>query len=109
LDYSTDRAREAIDDAMGTATFSEKVRVLIGIDALPYFRWHPEYEVCITAPITGELVKCGVPRVSHTQLPSYYEGFQYNDHVRFSSRYEKKTRVVHVKLDDFINFLEPAR
>jgi hypothetical protein len=50
FDYDTARARNAIDNVLATATLEEKVRALLAIDALPFFRWHGTYEVCITAP-----------------------------------------------------------
>jgi len=105
LDYETARARNAIDDVMPTATFEEKIRALTAINALPFFRWHDTYEVCMTAPVIEELKKHGISRVSHTQLPSYCEGFGY-DNVWFGS---KKQRVVYARLGTFIDFINPAR
>jgi hypothetical protein len=105
LDYQTDSARNDIDDVMATATLQEKVKALTAIDALPFFRWHDEYEVCITAPVIEELKKHGITRVSHTQLPSYCEGFQHG-----TVRIGKKTcKAVHAKLTDFIGFINPTK
>jgi hypothetical protein len=104
LDYATGKARETIDDVMANATLEEKIKALIAINALPFVRWHDTYEVCLTAPVIEELKKHGITRVSHTQLPSYCEGFSY-DKLWFWS---KQQRVVHAKLDKFVEFINPS-
>ena len=102
-DYESSHSREVIDNALVTATLEEKVRALIAIDAIPFFRWHETYGVCMTAPVVEELKKHGISRVSHTQLPSYCEGFAYET-VRFGTKTHK---VVCAKLEDFITFINP--
>jgi hypothetical protein len=105
IDYETDDARHAIDHVMATATIEEKIRALTALNALPAFRWHDTYEVCITAPIIEELRKHGITRISHTQLPSYCEGFTY-DKIWFG---KQQQRVVYARLAAFIDFINPAR
>ncbi len=104
LDFNNGVATEAIDDVMATATLEEKIKALTAINALPFIRWHDEHEVCLTAPVVEELKKHGITRVSHTQLPSYCEGFEY-DRLRFGDRQQ---RVVYAKLDKFIEFINPS-
>ena|SRR5215216_1152241 len=95
----------SIDHVKATATFEEKVRALLAINALPYFRWHDTHEVCITAPIIDELKKHGITRVSHTQLPSYCPNFHYSEGIYFP----QKTRAVYTKLADFVAFINPSK
>jgi hypothetical protein len=102
-DYESSHSRQVIDNALGTATLEEKVRALLAIDAIPFFRWHDTYGVCMTAPVVEELKKHGISRVSHTQLPSYCEGFAYET-ARFGTKTHK---VVCAKLKDFIAFINP--
>jgi hypothetical protein len=59
-------ARRTIDEIMANATLEEKVRALIVLNTLPYFKWHPDREVCIMSSITEELKRRGISRVSHT-------------------------------------------
>jgi hypothetical protein len=104
LDYQTNKAREQLDEVMANATLKEKIKALTAINALPFVRWHDTHEVCLTAPVIEELKKHGITRVSHTQLPSYCEGFSY-DKLWFWS---KQQRVVHAKLDKFVEFINPS-
>lgn len=104
LDYQLDNTRLAIDNVLVTATLEEKVKAAIAMDALPFFKWHDEYEVCITGSIVEELRKHGITRISHTQLPSYCTGFKY-ERVRFGTGGGQQ-RVVHVKLKDFMAFIK---
>ena len=104
LDYQTNKAREQLDEIMANASLMEKIKALTAINALPFVRWHDTHEVCLTAPVTEELKKHGITRVSHTQLPSYCEGFTY-DKLWFGN---KQQRVVYAKLDKFVEFINPS-
>jgi hypothetical protein len=104
LDYQTNKAREQLDEVMANATLEDKIKALTAINALPFVRWHDTHEVCLTAPVIEELKKHGITRVSHTQLPSYCEGFTY-DKLWFGS---KQQRVVYAKVDKFVEFINPS-
>ncbi|MDQ3902254.1 MAG: hypothetical protein M3247_01175 [Thermoproteota archaeon] len=111
LDYFTPAAREAIDNALTTATMEEKVEALLNLEALPDFRMHPQYEVCIMHSIIDELKRRGINRVSHSQLKSYFgndSGFEYQ-RVRFGGESGRKDpkqhRVLCIKLKDFADLI----
>jgi hypothetical protein len=95
--------RQAVDDIMTNATFSEKVEALVKMGALPYLMWHDGLKsICIDSSIVGELRSRHITRVSHRNLSDLL-GFGYGS-ARFGDDVKK---VVHATLDEFVARISP--
>lgn len=94
--------KDDVEGAIMRYDLPTKIVLLTQHDMLPGVRHHPDRGICILSPLTAEMEKQGVERVSHIQLAPLC-GFEYQN-LRFAG---EQTKVVCAPLDKFVQFISP--